>query len=68
MIDADILKQLGWSDELIAQVTRTANDLRMVSPNIPQPSQVQSINPTTSSAAIEPVQSTDTTYSVIARK
>lgn len=34
MIDAESLKRLGWSDELIAEVVRSADHLRTAFPTI----------------------------------
>ena len=34
MIDAASLRQLGWSEELIEEITRTANHLRATAPGL----------------------------------
>jgi hypothetical protein len=35
MIDENALRTLGWSNELISAVSRTANDIRVKFPSIP---------------------------------
>lgn len=65
MIDPNILRELGWSDELITEVNRVADGLREAVPYFPEVPAFDFMSQGPSSTSIEPVYSTDTALSVV---
>lgn len=68
MIERELLIQLGWSDELIAEVTRTASDINRKQPVLPMISQpVAVIGPCSSDSIYYNSDQSDTTDQLISR-